>query len=220
MKIDDNTKAQQLIEYQIMGQILKQMAGSSDSFGLVMQSLTNALQSSDGNIDLSSLGLSESDLSKLGIGGGERLGNIYSDIKTDVGNGSISVDDAVNKASHKYGVDSSLIMAVIKQESDFNSNSVSEAGAEGLMQLMPSTAKELGVANAFNESQNVDGGTKYLKSLLNMYGNSKELALAAYNAGPGTLANRGVSTTQDISKLPSETRNYVNKVMQYYAGQK
>ena len=220
MKVDDNTKATQLLEYQMMAQILKEMAGSSDSFGLVMQSLTNSVQDSSGNIDLSNLGLSQSDLSKLGISGGERLANIYSDIKTDVGNGNIGVEEAVNNASRKYGVDGSLIKAVIKQESNFNNSSVSAAGAQGLMQLMPGTAKELGVANSFNESENVNGGTKYLKSLLNMYGNSKELALAAYNAGPGTLANRGVHTVADISKLPSETRNYVSKVMQYYGKQK
>lgn len=220
MKVDDNSKVQQMLEYQMMAQILKEMAGSSDSFALVMQSLTNSMKDSSGNVDLSSLGLGQSDLSKLGISGGERLGNIYNDIKTDVGNGNIGIEEAITNASRKYGVDGSLINAVIKQESNFNNSSVSAAGAQGLMQLMPGTAKELGVANSFNESENVNGGTKYLKSLLNMYGNSKELALAAYNAGPGTLANRGVHTIADISKLPSETRNYVTKVMQYYGKQK
>lgn len=216
MKVDDNSKIQQVLQYQMMAQILKEMAGSSDSFELVMQSLMNSAQDSSGNIDVSSLGLGQSDLSKLGISAGERVNNIYNDIKTDVGNGNIGIKEAVNNASRKYGVDGSLINAVIKQESNFDNSSVSQAGAQGLMQLMPGTAKELGVANSFNESENVNGGTKYLKSLLNMYGNSKELALAAYNAGPGTLASRGVHTIADISKLPSETRNYVKKVMQYY----
>ena len=104
-------------------------------------------------------------------------------------------------------------MAVIKQESGFNPKSTSGAGAMGLMQLMPGTAKELGVSDAYNVEQNVDGGTKYLKGLLDMYGNTKELALAAYNAGPGTLQNRGVKDVSDISRLPNETRDYVQKVI-------
>jgi len=107
-------------------------------------------------------------------------------------------------------------MAVIKQESDFDPNSTSHAGAQGLMQLMPGTARELGVTDPYDIEQNIDGGTKYLKSMLEMYSNSKQLALAAYNAGPGTLRRRGVDTVEEISKLPTETQDYVKKVMKYY----
>lgn len=72
------------------------------------------------------------------------------------------------------------------------------------------------MTDAYNIDQNVDAGTEYLRNMLNMYGNSKELALAAYNAGPGTLQYKGVKNSSDISNLSYETRNYVQKVMDYY----
>lgn len=216
MKVDNSKNAEKLLQFQLMTQIFKEAVGDSDSFSLIMESLNKAMTDSDGNIDLSKLGLGEQDLSTLGYGAGQRLSSIYKDVNSDVKSGNTSIDDAVDKASRKYGVDKTLIMAVIKQESDFNPNSTSGAGAMGLMQLMPGTARELGVSDAYNVEQNVDGGTKYLKGLLDMYGSTKELALAAYNAGPGTLQNRGVSGTGDISKLPYETRDYVQKVMKYY----
>lgn len=218
MNVDNNKKVEQLLQAQLMTQIFKSAFGDSDSFGLILESLTKAFSDSDGNMDFSKLALGETDLSKLGYGAGERLNSIYKDLKSDIKSGNLTIDEAVRKASQKYGVDSNLIMAVIKQESDFNPNSVSEAGAEGLMQLMPGTASDLGVSDPYNIEQNVDGGTKYLKSLLNMYANNKQLALAAYNAGPGTLQNRGVSDVSGISVLPYETRDYVNKVMKYYSG--
>jgi soluble lytic murein transglycosylase-like protein len=216
MEINSDKSVQQLLQVQLMTDMLKQTAGDSDSFQLMLQSLTEAISNNNGTFDLSSLGLDESDLSQLGYGAGERLYNVVNDINNGVNSGNTTVDEAVDAASKKYGVDKNLIMAVIKQESSFNPNATSDAGAEGLMQLMPDTARELGVSNAYDVQQNVDGGTKYLSELLNKYGNVKELALAAYNAGPGTLANKGVNNVQNISKLPSETRNYVYKVMEYY----
>ena len=216
MNVDNNKNAEKLLQFQMMTQIFKEAVGNSDSFSLIMESLTNAMTDSDGNIDLSKLGLGTDDLSNLGYGAGQRLSSVYKDVSSDVNSGNVSIDDAADKASKKYGVDKSLIMAVIKQESDFNPKATSNAGAMGLMQLMPGTAKELGVSDAYNVEQNVDGGTKYLKGLLDMYGNTKELALAAYNAGPGALQNRGVKATGDISKLSHETTDYVQKVMKYY----
>lgn len=216
MNVDNSKSAEKLVQFQLMTQIFKEAAGDSDSFSLIMESLTKAMTGSDGNIDLSKLGLGDQDLSTIGYGAGQRLSSIYKDVNNDVKSGNTSIDDAVDKASRKYGVDKALIMAVIKQESDFNPKSTSNAGAMGLMQLMPGTARELGVSDAYNVEQNVDGGTKYLKGLLDMYGSTKELALAAYNAGPGALQNRGVKGTGDISKLPNETKDYVQKVMKYY----
>ncbi|AKA71735.1 lytic transglycosylase domain-containing protein [Clostridium scatologenes] len=218
MNVDNNKKVEQLVQAQLMTQIFKSAFGDSDSFGLILESLTKAFSDSNGNMDFSKLALGETDLSKLGYGAGERLNSIYKDLKSDIKSSNLTINEAVRKASQKYGVDSNLIMAVIKQESDFNPNSVSEAGAEGLMQLMPGTASELGVSNPYNIEENVDGGTRYLRSLLNMYADNKQLALAAYNAGPGTLQNRGVSNVSGISRLPYETRDYVNKVMKYYSG--
>lgn len=217
---DSDDQAKKILELQLMTQMFKEVtssSGASDYFDIMMEGLMNSVTDSSGNIDLSKLGLEDEDLSKLGYGAGQRFNSIYNDVSSDVNSGNSSIDAAVEKAAKKYGVDASLIMAVIKQESDFNPNSTSGAGAEGLMQLMPGTAAELGVSNPYNVDQNVDGGTKYLKSLLNMYGNNKELALAAYNAGPGTLKNRGVTDDSGISKLPYETRDYVTKVMKYYS---
>ncbi|QHA00097.1 lytic transglycosylase domain-containing protein [Dehalobacter restrictus] len=128
-----------------------------------------------------------------------------------------SIKAAITEASEKYGVEKSLISAVIRQESSFNPNAVSSAGAIGLMQLMPATATGLGVTDPFNIEQNVDGGTRYLRQLIDRYG-STEMALAAYNAGSGTIRARGVQGPEDLVKMPAETRNFVQNVMSYYTG--
>lgn len=216
MNIDDSKKVEQFMQFQMVTEMFKQAAGDSPAFQLVMESLLNAVSDNEGNIDLDKLGLSQTDLNKLGYAGGERITNIYNDVKTSIDSGNTSIEEAVEMASRKYGIDRDLIMAVIKQESDFDPYSTSHAGAQGLMQLMPENSRDLGVTNPYDINQNIDGGTRYLRDMLDMYGNSKQLALAAYNAGPGTLRRRGVDTIEEISKLPYETRDYVKKVMKYY----
>ena len=119
---------------------------------------------------------------------------------------SAPYDASINEHARRQGVAEELVRAVIQVESAFNPNAVSNKGAMGLMQLMPATAHELGVANPFDPDQNIRGGVTYLKQLLNRYDQKVELALAAYNAGIGNVEKYGA--------VPpfKETRNYVDKI--------
>jgi hypothetical protein len=101
-----------------------------------------------------------------------------------------AVDDLVNQAAQSYNLDPLLVHSVIQVESNYNPYAISNKGAEGLMQLIPSTARRFGVKNSFNAKENIDGGVRYLKYLKNMFGDDR-LALAAYHAGEGAVAKYG-----------------------------
>ena len=116
----------------------------------------------------------------------------------------------IDKVAQKHGVDEKLVRALVRQESGFNPNATSHCGAQGLMQLMPATAKGLGVKDAYNPVQNVEGGVKYLKNLLNKYNGNVILALAEYNAGPGAVDK------YDGVPPYKETQNYVKSILANY----
>lgn len=121
------------------------------------------------------------------------------------GSGGHDIDGIIQKASTRYGVDPDLIRGVIEAESNFKPDAISSKGAMGLMQLMPGTARELGVTDPLDPSENIMAGTRYLKKLLNRYEGSVPHALAAYNWGMGNLDSRR-------SRMPDETKNYVAKI--------
>lgn len=118
-------------------------------------------------------------------------------------------DRYISAASREHGISTSLIKAVIKAESNFNPRAVSRKGARGLMQLMPETARDLGIYDPFDPKENIFGGTRYLKEMLTQFRGSVPLALAAYNAGPQKVQGRN-----RIPGIP-ETRDFVRRVLKY-----
>ena len=135
-----------------------------------------------------------------------QTGASYSDIFSSVQK-STDLDAAFEKAAEAYGVPVNLLKAVAKAESGFDPDVVSSAGAQGVMQLMPGTARSLGVSDPFDAEQNIMGGAKYLSQLLRQFNGDTTLAVAAYNAGPGSVTKYGGVPPY------AETQNYVQKVL-------
>ena len=140
----------------------------------------------------------------------EKLEAINLKSKIDLKAQTTDIDKIIETFADKYNVDGDFIKAIIKQESGFNPKATSKKGAMGLMQLMPKTAESLGISDAYNPWENVEGGVKYIKGFLDKYNNNHELALAAYNAGPGAVNRYGGVPPY------KETQNYIKAIMSNY----
>ncbi len=124
-------------------------------------------------------------------------------------NETLTIERSISKAAADYNLPHDLIRSVIRAESNFNAKAISRAGAQGLMQLMPDTARELGVRNPFDIRENIDAGSRYLKQMINLFGGDIRKGLAAYNAGPGTMRRFN-------GEVPyHETRQYVERVLSF-----
>ncbi len=119
-------------------------------------------------------------------------------------------DAIIHRAAEQFGVEAQLIKAIIKAESSFDPNAISESGAQGLMQLMPTTAEDMRVSNPFDPEENIFGGTRYLSLLLRRFEEDKRLAVAAYNIGAEIVAKQ-----KSVPPIP-KTRRFVERVMKYY----
>lgn len=128
--------------------------------------------------------------------------------------GTVTYTDLFNEAATTYGVDVNLLTAIAKQESNFKADAVSSADAIGIMQLMPATAESLGVSNPYDARENIMGGAKYIRQMLDRYDGDVTLALAAYNAGSGNVAKYGgvPPFTETQNYVAKVTANYENKV--------
>ncbi|HBH1616601.1 TPA: transglycosylase SLT domain-containing protein [Clostridioides difficile] len=192
---------------------------NSSGFDMIMMTLLKALsqnnQQTSNGYNLSSN--SEKLFNELDSVANNTVGK-FIEVDTKDKSVKLRIENAVEQASKKYNVDANLIKAIIKVESDFNPNTVSSAGAKGLMQLMPENCRDLGVTNPFNIEQNIDAGTRHIKEYIDMFGGSIEMGLMAYNGGSGRMRSRGVESISDLYKMPKETQNYIPKVMKYYRG--
>lgn len=198
------------------------LLGSNSGFDLVVESLIKAVSNREqytnidnGDVKGEGVNIMENVLTPV-LNSNNNVSKIEPTNKDESIN--IRIKNAVSNASKKHGVDADLIMSIIKVESNFKPNTVSRAGAKGLMQLMPVNIKTYGVTDPFNIEQNIDAGTRHIKDYIDMYNGDLEMGLMAYNGGPGNMKKRGVKSPSDIYKMPKETQNYVPKVLNLYRG--
>ncbi|MGG7178816.1 lytic transglycosylase domain-containing protein [Clostridium paraputrificum] len=225
MSINGIQKPEEMLALNMMQNIMKKSFGDGMEFEMVYQSLLNSINESPTGESLSNaIQVSEGQsLEDIPLRLMNELSYYNSNINKISNVTTTSTDtkmqqiyESVNKYSEEFGVDPKLVLAVIKAESNFDPNVTSSAGAMGLMQLMPVNCKEDGVSDPFDIDQNIRGGVKQLKGHIDRYNGDIEMALMAYNAGPGTVKTRGVNSAADLYKMPKETQNYVPKVMKYF----
>lgn len=185
-------------------------ANNAESFSQIMKEIGNT-QLLDNFIDTDPQNLMQNRIDSTNI----LTDALQNALKTNAANAPdrssrVNFNDIVIQAAQNHGVDPKLVHAIISAESNYNPLAISSKGAQGLMQLMPATAKELGVSDSFDPIQNIDGGTRYIKELLDRYKGDLVRALAAYNAGPAAVDRAG--------GIPNfaETQLYVPKVLKTY----
>ncbi len=181
------------------------VGGASGAFGDILSEVEQRMGLDSANIS----GLSGTYGAYPGYAAGQPLA---------VSASSGEIDSAVSQAARTTGLDPALIKAVIQVESSFRTDAVSSCGAQGLMQLMPGTARSLGVTDSFDAYQNVMGGSTYLQQQLNRFGDIR-LALAAYNTGPGRIGGLDITNADDpaqYARISEGVRGYVDKVLKYY----
>ncbi len=193
-----------------------------DATGKIRKKVGESAQSKTPESDKAWTQPPESSPSKpQGISNRQNAGVFNTDTKPDIGiqtkdvasidnsfsSGNAHIDSAIDQIAEKYGLPSDLIHSMVQVESNYKVNAVSPAGAQGLMQLMPDTAKEMGVTHPFNIRQNIEGGARYLKKMLETFNGNMKKALAAYNAGPATVKRYNGDVPYP------ETRSYVKRIM-------
>lgn len=228
-RIEQTKTAEQMVALQLMQTVLKKSLGDGMEFEICYQAMLDSMNTGDST--MSNILNSFSGTSGTSAINSEKADELYKMLanglnynsKTNRVTDTLSSKDemtkiyeTVSKYSKKYGVDEKLVLAVIKAESNFDVNAVSEAGATGLMQVMPSNFSAYGVTDGKDIEQNVQAGVRILKDCLNRFNGNVQMALMAYNAGAGTMQNRGVTSAGDLYKMPKETQNYVPKVIGYY----
>lgn len=183
------------------------MSADYTEYNLRYRYMSNLLRQIQG-LSAADMNMSASHTEVESAQSGESFTEVYERTLSDV-KAPESMDAIFEEAAEKYGVPSALLKAMGKAESNFNAKAVSSAGAQGVMQLMPGTAKALGVKDPFDARSNIMGGAKYISQKLKKYNGNIELALAAYNAGSGNVAKYG--------GVPpfKETRNYIKRIKKY-----
>lgn len=235
MKIE-GLGSEQIAAFMLLSQMKSSSNESSPIFDIVMHSVLSSMTNSNNSTESSNL----SDLKKeennevilkplnpslnsQENGANDKVNvesNINVETKIESNNNITSTEQRINvaieNASKKYRIDKGILRAIIKAESNFNPSVTSSAGAQGLMQIMPSNFSFLGISNGYDIEQNINGGAKLLRNYLDRYNGNLEMAIMAYNGGPGTMERRGVKSASDLYKMPKETQNYVPKVLKYY----